>query len=165
MNVPVPSPVGRPYRILRVTAKCGKVGCLTCNALEERSCIISTATRERHPITTRMTCASSFIVYVIRCAVCDRQYVGKTTCPLHLRMNHHRDKFNHTRGLPGRYILYKHFDSHGGMESMKVTPFLAGDPADHLGLLELERESILELKTYIPHGLNSLFHQGTRLLV
>ena len=72
MNVPALIPGGRCYRILRVTAKCGKVGCLTCNALEERSCIISTATRERHPITTRMTCTSSYIVYVTRCVVCDR---------------------------------------------------------------------------------------------
>ena len=41
MNVLAPIPGGRPYRILRVTAKCGKVGCLTCNGLEERFCIIS----------------------------------------------------------------------------------------------------------------------------
>ena len=156
---------GRQYRIQRVIGKCGRVGCLTCEVLEDKSCLIATATRERHFITSRMTCTSSHIVYVIRCIICDRQYVGKTTCPLHIRMNHHRDKFKNTVACPGRYLVYRHFDSHGGWASMRVTPFLAGDPADHLGLLQLEKETILALKTYIPFGLNSLFHQGVKLVI
>ena len=165
LNLPLPAPPGPRYRIARVTSACGRAGCLTCPIFEERNCIISNATRERFPITTRMTCSSSHLVYVIRCVVCGRQYVGETIKPLHLRITNHRTAFNNTIDSPTRYLVYRHFDGHGGFASVRVTPLMACDPANREGQWAAEKEAILQLKTYIPHGINSLFHRGTRLPV
>ena len=161
----LPATHTRPYRIARVASRCGRTGCLTCPIFEERNCIISAATRERFPIATRMTCSSSHLIYVIRCVVCGMQYVGETVKPLHLRVNNHREKFRSTLGSPNRYYIYRHFDLHGGFGSLRITPYIACDPANHEDQWRTEKETILSLKTYIPYGINSLFHRGTRLQV
>ena len=87
-------------KISRITSRCGCAGCLTCPILEERNCIISATTRERFPITTWMTCSSSHLVYVIRCVVCGKQYVGETIKALHLRITNHRTAFRATVDSP-----------------------------------------------------------------
>ena len=162
--VPTTTDLGmRPYRIARITSKCGRPGCLTCPIFEEKNCITSTVTHERFSISTRMTCSSSHLIYIIRCTVCNKQYVGETIRPLHVRMNGHREKFLSTVDSPDRYMIYKHFDEHGGFKSLRVSPIIACDPSSREGQWETEKETILKMKTYIPFGINSLFHRGSRL--
>ena len=164
INAPAPTSSLAPYKILCTSTRFGRSGCLTCPVLQERNVIVPTATGQRFPIVSRLSCASSFVVYVLMCTVCNKQYVGKTTKRLNIRRNHHREKFISTRGEVNSYLVYKHFDVHG-REAMSVTPFKASPLNDGVMLLTMEEATILELTTYIPFGLNSLFHNGSRLPV
>ena len=48
---------------------------------------------------------------------------------------------------------------HGGFGFVRITPYIACDPANHEGQWETKKEAILALKTYISYGMNSHFHR------
>ena len=145
----------RPYLVATVTSPCGERGCGTCGQLARVSMFTATATGERTSVTTRMNCRSRNVIYCIKCNICSKQYIGQTSLPLHIRMNKHRDRFLHTKEDPKRYLLYKHLDNHGGFSNTSITPIIAVEHASQLK--SVEERCILQFKTYIPFGLNSLF--------
>ena len=69
--------------------------------------------QRRLPITSHLTCKSSWLIYLITCKKCTKQYIGKTETALNLRFNNTRSeikKKNHnTKG--GKSLPYvSHFN-------------------------------------------------------
>lgn len=141
-------PGGTSLSIATVTSPCGQRGCLTCKVITSTSIFTCHSTGERIPI--RMNCRSRNLIYIIQCGICNKQYVGQTSTPLHIPMNRHRSRFNLTLEHTDRYLLYKHLDRHGGL---KVTPIVTVEDASLLKRTEMDL--IKRLHTVIPHGLNS----------
>ena len=64
--------------------------CMLCPRLREGGDFSSTYTGLRYKMRHRLTCKSKYVVYLITCLGCNKQYVGKTTQHMHLRHSGHR---------------------------------------------------------------------------
>ena len=149
-TTPIP-PCPTTYRIPKVTKPCRLTGCGTCNLLWCRNTISATSCYKKLNITETLSCTSKNVVYIIQCTLCNKQYVGQTSCMLRERVKKHRNKFQ--GNAQPRPYLYKHFDQHGWI-NFTITPIKS--VPQHL-LLQEETNTITELNTKIPHGLNSIF--------
>ena len=92
------------------------------------------------------------MVYLIECARCQKQYVGETENPLHLRMNSHQSDYY--RKLPDKPVAV-HFNIMGHTFedlTIMVIEQLGSDPTEWRKL----RESfcIHTLQSVAPQGLN-----------
>ena len=63
---------------------------MLCPRLREGGDFSSTYTGLRYKMRHCLTCKSKYVVYLITCRGCNKQYVGKTTQHMHLRHSGHR---------------------------------------------------------------------------
>lgn len=78
------------YNITQATPKrCSNKRCQTCQYFNTAQHFISTKAKRKYRIRESFTCASEFIIYLITCKKCKKQYVGKSTKTLRERMNRH----------------------------------------------------------------------------
>ena len=109
-----------------------------------------TTYRIRHSL----TCTSSYLIYLITCTKCKKQYVGCTQQQLNIRMNHHRTNIINRCHIH----ICQHFNlpGHTLNDHLKVQPIDSADKSDHKvqELYRLERYWISTLRTITPHGLN-----------
>ena len=92
----------------------GRVGrpCVTCPRLNESIFFVSNYTRMRYKMSHRLTCKSSFVVYLVTCKkqvnnqreVCGRQYTGSTTETMGLRHGGHRVEVREKSTPLGRHF-------------------------------------------------------------
>lgn len=73
---------------------CNSRNCLCCKTLNV-NCIFRSFTTGctfafTNPISFNLNCKSGFVIYLISCKKCGKQYVGQTRQPLHKRLNGHR---------------------------------------------------------------------------
>ena len=106
--------------------------------------------RIRHPL----TCSSTYIVYLITCTKCKKQYIGCTTQQLNTRINHHRTNIINRLHIH----ITQHFNLPGHIlnQHLKVQPIDTSTNAEHKveELYRLEHYWIKTLRTLTPHGLN-----------
>ena len=97
---------------------CGSQRCLTCPSFEKSSLFTSTVNGTGFILThnQEFSCKSKNIIYLITCGNCKIQYVGKTTMPLHKRMNGHRINANNDCS---NLLIAQHF-TQGGHEFCKA---------------------------------------------
>ena len=127
---------------------CG--GCMTCDMMREEATFTSTTTGKRYDVIGFATCKTSNVVYLIQCALCNQQYVGMTTQPLHKRMNGHRSDIYNDRNNGG---VARHFCSDGHtLDHFTVMVIeVLNDPS---GVRPREKYWIVELQTKYPNGMN-----------
>ena len=82
--------------------KCGRCR-VSCPILKEGSMFTSTNTQRTYPIRQRLTCDSSFVVYLGTCQKCGGQYVGKSTTPFKKRHSYHKQEVNKCYGGLGHH--------------------------------------------------------------
>ena len=127
---------------------CG--GCMTCDMLREEATFTSTTTGKRYDVIGFATCRTSNVVYLIQCALCNQQYVGMTTQPLHKRMNSHRSDIYNDRNNGG---VARHFCSDGHtLDHFTVMVIEVLD--DPSRVRPREKYWIVELQTLCPNGMN-----------
>ena len=112
-----------------------------------------------------LNCNSKFVVYLLRCKVCGKQYVGSTITKFRERFNNYKSQFRRYwerkqagKSDPGKDIsqgkLFEHFceRDHHGMDDWS---FKIIDQADSLKRVR-ERESFWQYKlnSFYPKGLN-----------
>ena len=110
----------------------------------------STATKKLFKIRHSFTCNSNKVIYLITCANCKKQYVGKTTRTLRERVCQHRHSIKKNQD---QYVS-KHFNLPG--HNLSHLTIQAIDTADNNQeqLTKLEEYWINTLKTVQPKGLN-----------
>ena len=69
---------------------CNSVLCSWCSKIESTDKFQSTTTRKEYKILHNLKCNSPYVIYLIQCKKCQKQYVGKTKPALNIRMNNHR---------------------------------------------------------------------------
>ena len=135
-----------------IIKKCKNPRCCTCSYhFECRKFFSLTVTGKTYHIRHSFSCSSRYVIYLITCSKCSKQYVGLTSQKLQTRMNHHRSEiFNKVKKYMNNHF---NFADHS-IRSLKVQ---AIDQANTLQeLIELEHYWIATLKTRVPFGLNIL---------
>ena len=144
-----------PLERKRGSYKCGNLRCLVCNNIEETDTFTSTVTGESLKINHHHCCNDKYLIYLLTCKVCKKQYTGKAADRFRLRWNNYKESYR--KFLRGEEIkqkfLYEHFlsDSHQSFEDVSISLI------DKLTLLNLIKEYywMRTLKTMAPFGLNT----------
>ena len=92
----------------------GRMGrpCVTCPRISESTHFSSTYTQQRYKMRHRLSCKSSFVVYLITCmkphnnqtGVCGSQYIGSTTVTMALRHAGHRTEIKNQSSPFGQHF-------------------------------------------------------------
>ena len=134
------------------TTACGSSRCLTCQHVKKDTSIRSTSTGQSFRVRATATCKTEHVIYLIECNLCNKQYVGETKNPLHIRLNGHRHDIQHKkREKP----VGAHFSGTGhSLKKLKI--LVLEEMRNKDDLLRKYRESfwIKELNTLHPPGLN-----------
>ena len=109
-----------PLEKKRDSYKCDKMRCLVCNNIEETDTFTSTGTGETIKINHHLCCNDKYLIYLLTCKVCKKQYTGKTVDRFRLRWNNYKEsdsKFSRGEEIKQK-SLHEHFlsDSHQSFE-------------------------------------------------
>ena len=147
-------PTLRPCRNIITTCKSKCVTCKvhlnTSPTFKSNYPLNQTQYRIRHSF----SCHSTYVVYLITCSKCKKQYIGCTTSALRVRINQHRSSIITKQ----RTFIHKHFNlPDHSITHLKVQPIdtlCSQKTIEHLH--SLERFWINTLRTLAPFGLNSI---------
>lgn len=79
---------------------CEKSRCQVCNHMIRTNQIKSAKSDFVFKINTTLNCDTANVIYVLRCNLCDMDYVGQTGTPFRLRFNNHKSHVNSLPHLP-----------------------------------------------------------------
>ena len=65
--------------------------CKVCTNVAETDTFSSTVTGETFQRNHKLNCDDQCLVYLLKCKICKKQYVGETTNAFHLRWNSYKD--------------------------------------------------------------------------
>ena len=142
------------------SVKCGSRKCMTCDHLVEGNSFTSNVTNRVYNVvspSTKVSCSTRNVIYLISCRKCGVQYVGETSQTLRSRFNNHRNRLKRLCGL----YLYHHFSSDGHtLNDISIMPIeevvLQRNEGINLTSKRLQREEYWckELCTVFSYGLN-----------
>ena len=137
----------------RGTFPCGRSRCNTCTFTNVSAFLDSPG--GRITINDKFTCTSNNVVYVIKCRVCNKLYIGETGRRLGDRFREH---LRSTRTTNTDLPVALHFTSHGhSTEDMLVSAIRSGFQST-LDRRRFEAKLIFIHRTLHPGGLNTDFH-------
>ena len=138
--------------------KCGKSQCDVCLNIQETDTFTSTTTGESFKINHKLNCDDNYLIYLLTCKCCGKQYVGETTGEFPLRWNNYKsnDRWNTRNERCTQEHLFERFKSecHSGfLGNVSITLI------DKTGGKDPKRREnspfrMRTLKTYAPFGLN-----------
>ena len=132
-----------------VISKCQNSRCCTCKHLYCNKFFKSTKTERTYPIRHSFSCTSRYIIYLITCTKCKKQYVGLTTQKLNTRINHHRSNiFSKVKTYIAQHF---NFQDHS-IDNLRVQ--CIDTATTYSELKKLEHYWIANLRTQAPLGLN-----------
>ena len=133
--------------------KCTSKKCAVCPFIVESHKFTSSSTGESFPITSHAHCKSTWVIYLITCKKCNKQYVGKTTTSLYTRFtNTKSDIKNRKKNLP----IVDHFNSkdHSIADVSLMAIENINNKTDH-NIEKRESYWIAKLRTLRPDGINA----------
>ena len=132
---------------LGFSTKCNKP-CKTCPRMDTSNTITS-LDGISYKIQGKFTCQSRYIVYVMTCSICGKQYVGETTQTLNKRFRTHESviRSNSENNIAEHFNLINH-------SPISYTVKIVGQEEDKNKRLRLEESWIHLLDTFQPKGLN-----------
>ncbi len=89
------------------TQKCGKKGCNTCADMDESDIFTSSVRGKSFHISVQdVNCNSKMVIYLITCARCSDQYVGRTESKQKLKVRHngHHQEWRNNSSRLGRHF-------------------------------------------------------------
>ena len=135
-----------------------KTGNLCCSQLTSTMTFISQQTKRKFKIYHKVNCKSEYVIYLMECTLCNKQYVGKAEAAFNIRLNNHsKDTKN-----PNSVLAYRRFQQQGHKFNSH-SKFIIIDKLvntssykDILSERLIQRENfwIQKLKTLVPYGLN-----------
>ena len=115
-------------------------------------------------------CKSNNVIYLAICKICNLAYFGKTTTPLHERLNNHRNSLNGfdyaKEPITDKQTLAYHALVHHQSQNFNntYTYFIVKNVNNPDDLLSYEQFFINKFKTKKPTGLNCDNPVGVRVL-
>ena len=132
--------------------KCGDKKCKMCISTLTGDKIKITSTGATHSITKKLNCKSYNVIYLVTCAKCGLQYVGKSETQLNFRVNNHRSFINTKK--PDECARHFYTNNHT-FKDFRITAIEYIPHADTHILENKETFYIKIFKTLKPHGLNT----------
>ena len=144
------------------TTPCNRKKCKCCPLIIEEEVFTVNGKRVR---SAPGSCKTYNIIYLVRCSICGKPYVGRTVNNLHIRMDGHRAKFYEI--IDGRavditsdeYSLGVHLLDHGLRDHGDFNKYFDVCIIENSSpkLLEVKENKYIHLlKTLRPHGLNTV---------
>ena len=127
-----------------------------CSQLTSTMTFISQQTKRKFKI--YHNCKSEYVIYLMECTLCNKQYVGKTETAFNIRLNNQRkDTQNSNAILPCRHFQEQGHNFNSQTKFIIIDKLVnTSSPKDILRERLIQRENfwIQKPKTLIPYGLN-----------
>lgn len=136
--------------------KCPSNKCSLRNHIIEGNKFTSSITNCNFPITDHIHCKMSWMIYLITCTKCLKQYVGKTTTSLYTRFANHKTDIKYYGTTKGKKLpMGKHFNMTGhSFDNVSIMGIeLIKRKEDHI-IRRRESFWIKKLHTLSPEGIN-----------
>ena len=128
--------------------KCEK-NCHTCKILKEGKHFWSTNTGRRYNIQQKVSCESSFVVYLGTCLQCNGQYIGKSTQQFRRRHSGHKQEVKNVIGGLGHH----YGGTRGcGYQSISMQIIEKVNQGDHTQLAKREVYWQNEIRCFVQNG-------------
>ena len=128
---------------------CRQPSCPVCPFASTTSTYRDSTSPLTFPITARLNCSSTNVIYVIECRSCSSKYVGETSRALGTRMRQHLRAIS----TGSECAVHKHFREVCGPASFSFYA-IAHHPREHVRKIK-EEKWIAALHTRLPDGLNT----------
>ena len=130
--------------------KCGKCR-VSCPVLKEGKYFTSTNTKRTYPIREKLTCDSSYLIYLGTCTKCAGQYVGKSTTSFKKRHSNHKCEIKKCTGGLGH-----HYGGTGcGYEHLSIQLIEGVEEGNQQALCDREIFWQNQLRCYVQNGGNA----------
>ena len=128
--------------------KCNKCK-VVCPILTEGKHFKSTNTGKTYPIRKKLDCTSDHVIYLVTCAKCCGQYVGKSTTDFKRRHSNHKVEIRNQRGGLGH-----HFGGQNGCgyQNVKIMLIDQVEKGDKIGLENCEVYWQNQMRCYVENG-------------
>ena len=136
--------------------QCEKRRCKVCTNVTELDAFSSTITGETFQINHELNCEDNCLIYLLKCKVFKKQYVGETTDAFWLRWNNCKDndgKFQRTESCMQQH-LHEYFYSEGLNGFLGNVSISLIGKTDGFQPKKMENYWMKTLKTVAPLGLN-----------
>lgn len=137
-------------KIIKGSSPCGKP-CRICNYMSPCTTYASLSTKNTYSINMEINCQSTYVIYLIQCKKCGKQYVGQTSNTLNTRIRNHL--YDIIRGDDTKPVA-KHFSSNNHNSNDVTVIGISLAPRDVNKRLRLEDSWIDIMKTRSPWGMN-----------
>ena len=138
--------------------KCKSANCKTCYNIREDNQFTSSSNGKTFKINHELNCNSKNVFYLLKCKVCEKQYVGQTTNPFRFRWNNYKSV--HTKAAKGENVpqmsFHQHFlgaDHHGLEKDVEITLI---DHTSAFSPTQRENFWMFSLNTISPSGFNMM---------
>ena len=140
-----------PLERLAGSRQCKRRRCEVCTNVTETDTFSRTVTGETFQINHELNCHDKCLIYLLKCKVCKKQYVGETTDAFRLRWNNYKD--NDRKFQRNESCMQQHFDEHFYSEGHNR--FLGNVCINLIDKTDGFQKGIRTLKTLAPLGLNA----------
>ena len=125
-------------------------GCkVSCPILTEGREFSSTNTGKTYSIRKKLDCNSDHVIYLVTCAKCGGQYVGKSTTPFKLRHSNHKVEIRNQKGGLGHHFGGK---NGCGYQSVRIQLIDQVKRGDKIGLENCEVYWQNQTRCYVENG-------------
>ena len=135
--------------------KCKSNKCILHKHITETNSFTSTTTNRTYPITDYIDCKSTWVIYLLTCTLCKKQYIGKTETTLYTRLNNTRSEIR-TFNTQSKHLPYtRHFNlPEHSLNCLQITAIELIKKKTRPVILNRESYWIATLKTLQPNGIN-----------
>ena len=133
--------------------KCSR--CHACEKVQNSKMFKSTNTKRKYPIRQKISCRSSYVIYLIFCRNCKGNYVGKTKREFRLRHSGHKQEITNRTGGLGQHFHQSNNRgcSYSHLEATLIEKVKQGDDVK---LAERELYWQYQLRTFKENGGNAM---------
>ena len=117
--------------------------------MKRQSCSLRNCDVCQYNYTDSLTCDEKEAIYLIKCSLCDLNYIGSTSRCVRLRIREHFQEVNNG----GTSILAQHFRNHNNLHSFKFY-ILHSNVGNKQVRCKKEFDEILKHRSFLPMGLN-----------
>ena len=136
--------------------KCNKPRCEVCINVIETDTFTRTVTGESFKINHKFNCDDRYLIYLLTCNQCRKQYMGKTVDSFRFKWNNYKcNCYKHAEAesvkqkhLYGNFMLEEH------MQFVNDVSIIFTDKTDPTDPLKREQHWRHTLKALVPYGLN-----------
>ena len=130
------------------TGKCSrclsKTGNLWCIQLASTMTCISQQVKRKFKIYHKVNCKSEYVIYLMECTLCNRQYVDKAETALNIRLNNHR---RDTKD-PNAILACRHFQQQGRNFNCHAKFIIIGTLVNTSSSKDILRERLIQRKNF-----------------